>query len=180
MAVMQIAGYSNTGKTRLIEALCQQLPGPVLVVKFSHHRPRPDRVGSDTDRFAHAGAHTVLMQPYQATWRSPFPLPIDWKQVDRWYPWILWEGAKSVATPKIVVGSELLVQELDNVRAVIGPTPPSEVDLWFKAPLPLTLALASQAAAWIIEHHMALSFSVDNIPVLPPRSSERPLGKEPL
>lgn len=91
MRVFHIVGYSNVGKTRLIESLCQHLNGRVLVLKFSHHSPS-DRPGSDTDRFAAYRADTLLIQPNQTTWRSSLALPIDWPQVAQHFEWMIWEG----------------------------------------------------------------------------------------
>ncbi len=165
MPIMQVSGFSDTGKTRLVEALCGRLPGPVLVVKFSHHGGAPDRTGSDSERFAAAGAETLLMQPGQATWRGRHPLPIDWVQALSWYPWIIWEGAKHSPTPKIVLDLGPLVSILPSVRAVIGPSPPPISGiLWFEAALPLSVEAAREAACWIEQHQASLTFSAAQIP----------------
>lgn len=53
----------NLGKTLLASRLIEELAGRGYVVaalKHSHHPVTPDRGGSDTDRFARAGAATVL------------------------------------------------------------------------------------------------------------------------
>lgn len=54
-----IAGWSNSGKTTLIEGLigCLSAKGlRVSVIKHSHHAVTPDRPGSDTQRYLRAGA----------------------------------------------------------------------------------------------------------------------------
>ncbi len=158
MQIIQVAGYSNTGKTRLIEALCANLPHPVIVVKFSHHPPS-DRPGSDTSRFATQQADTFLFQPGQMTWRGSAPLAIDWKSTAHYYRWMIWEGGKHLPTPKIVLDSQQILDQLVNVRLVIGPhevtTPGTD---YYKAELPLNLAAIQEVAAYIVEHQLQLSF----------------------
>lgn len=54
-----ITGWSNSGKTTLIEGLIRCLSARglrVSVIKHSHHAVAPDRPGSDTERYLRAGA----------------------------------------------------------------------------------------------------------------------------
>lgn len=54
-----ITGWSNSGKTTLIEGLiaCLSAKGlRVSVIKHSHHAVMPDRPGSDTERYLRSGA----------------------------------------------------------------------------------------------------------------------------
>lgn len=54
-----ITGWSNSGKTTLIEGLIRCLSAKglrVSVIKHSHHAVMPDRPGSDTERYLRSGA----------------------------------------------------------------------------------------------------------------------------
>ncbi|MFT3777377.1 MAG: molybdopterin-guanine dinucleotide biosynthesis protein B [Ottowia sp.] len=64
MKVICIAGYSNAGKTRLIEQLIPALKARglrVSVVKHAHHRFDIDQPGKDSYRHRQAGAFEVLV-----------------------------------------------------------------------------------------------------------------------
>ncbi|OLZ10903.1 molybdopterin-guanine dinucleotide biosynthesis protein B [Sulfobacillus thermosulfidooxidans] len=158
MRVFHIVGYSNVGKTRLIESLCQHLNGRVLVLKFSHHSPS-DRPGSDTDRFAAHHADTLLIQPGQTTWRSSLALPIDWPQVAQHFEWMIWEGGKHFPTPKIVFNSADILEHVSNIRLIIGPPcrKLSKVCV-YPACLPLSEETRNNLAEYIIEKQQTLSF----------------------
>ncbi len=64
MKVFGIAGWSNAGKTTLIERLLPALSGrglTVSVVKHAHEKFDVDKPGKDSFRFREAGAHEVLV-----------------------------------------------------------------------------------------------------------------------
>ncbi len=158
MRVIHIVGYSDTGKTRLIEALCAKLAGPMIAVKFSHH-PGSDRPGSDTSRLASQQADTLLMQPGQMTWRGSVSLAIDWESMAHYYRWMIWEGGKHLPTPKIVLDSEGILHQVVNARLAVGPNRVNSPDAdYYRAGLPLSLATSQELAAYIDKHQRELSF----------------------
>ncbi|MCL4495548.1 MAG: molybdopterin-guanine dinucleotide biosynthesis protein MobB [Firmicutes bacterium] len=158
MRVIHIVGYSNVGKTRLIEALCARLSGGVMVLKFSHHLGS-DRPGSDTSRFAARQADTLLLQPDQMTWRGSVPLAIDWARMAHYYGWMIWEGGKYLPTPKIVLDSQAILDQVSNVRLVIGPNRTQTPGLdYYGAELPLGIDVSQDIAAYILNHQQLLSF----------------------
>ncbi len=164
MRILHIAGYSDSGKTHLVEALAQRLAGRVLVWKFSHHPPAPDRMGSDTQRFAAAKADTLLLQPGCATWRSADPPALDWEELAKRYAWVLWEGGKSLPSPKILLDSGPLLAHVQSVRAVIGPLAPDRSAIcWLDCPLPLTDEGSVRACAFIMDRLPQLSFAWEEI-----------------
>lgn len=64
MKVFGIAGWSNAGKTTLIERLLPVLAARgqrVSVVKHAHEKFDVDRPGKDSYRFRDAGSHEVLI-----------------------------------------------------------------------------------------------------------------------
>jgi molybdopterin-guanine dinucleotide biosynthesis protein B len=64
MKVFGIAGWSNAGKTTLIERLLPVLLGlglRVSIVKHAHERFDVDQPGKDSFRFREAGSHEVLI-----------------------------------------------------------------------------------------------------------------------
>jgi len=64
MYVFGIAGWSNAGKTTLIERLLPRLTAQdlvVSVVKHAHERFDIDRPGKDSHRYREAGSHEVLV-----------------------------------------------------------------------------------------------------------------------
>ena len=76
-----IAGFSNSGKTTLIEALISRIAGPacaVAVIKHSHHHVVPFQAGSDSERFRSAGAEDVLLSASNG---------LEWQ--GQWYPGLL-------------------------------------------------------------------------------------------
>jgi len=63
-AVIGLYGYSNSGKTTLIERLIRDLKGAgwrVAAVKVSRHAVKVDEPGKDSWRYAQAGAGTVAL-----------------------------------------------------------------------------------------------------------------------
>jgi len=67
--VLAIVGYSNSGKTTLMEKLIEALSAHglhVCSIKHSHHQPEMDRQGKDSWRHKQAGAKgSLLVGPEQ-------------------------------------------------------------------------------------------------------------------
>jgi len=64
MKTLGIIGYSNTGKTTLIEKLVPLFTAQglrVAAIKHAHHGFDMDRPGKDSYRYRQAGAHQVLI-----------------------------------------------------------------------------------------------------------------------
>ena len=69
-AVIGFYGYSNSGKTTLIERLIRDLKAAglkVAAVKMSDHDVRMDEPGKDSWRYAQAGAGTVVLAAQRET-----------------------------------------------------------------------------------------------------------------
>ena len=113
MNVIGFAGYSGAGKTTLIEQLIALLCAQgqtVSVVKHAHHRFDIDHPGKDSHRHRQAGAYEVLLASDQrlALQRQyPEPrephLPSLLAQLDPCVDWVLVEGFKDAALPKVEV-----------------------------------------------------------------------------
>jgi len=62
--LLAIVGYSNSGKTTLMERLIATLSGQglrIASIKHSHHQPEMDAPGKDSWRHKQAGASTSLL-----------------------------------------------------------------------------------------------------------------------
>jgi molybdopterin-guanine dinucleotide biosynthesis protein MobB len=71
--VIGICGWSESGKTTLIEAVTRNLVPQglrIAVIKHDVHGLEVDRPGKDSDRFFTAGADVVLTDPAQSFFRS--------------------------------------------------------------------------------------------------------------
>lgn len=139
MRVLHWAGPSNSGKTRLIEALLPLLP-PAHVLKWSHHRLPADRPGSDTERFTAKASSTLLAAQDGLVWRHS---PLDRAEIYVWLAeslpedaLLLVEGDKSALQPKIWVGETSPPMDAP-VCLMIGPKRPERSVDWFEASVPL-------------------------------------------
>jgi hypothetical protein len=122
-------------------------------------------MGSDTQRFAASGADSLLLQPGGSTWRSQDPLWLNWERMAERYTWILWEGAKDLPSPKILLDQGPLLSQLASIRTVIGPVPPMNPQtLWLDCPLPLSDQDSRRAAAFVGQHLDELSFDWRQMP----------------
>ncbi|MDX8376795.1 MAG: molybdopterin-guanine dinucleotide biosynthesis protein B [Mariprofundales bacterium] len=62
--ILSIVGYSNAGKTTLLEKLIAQLSKHglrIATIKHSHHKPELDEYGKDSWRHKQAGAETSFL-----------------------------------------------------------------------------------------------------------------------
>ncbi|MDK2981346.1 MAG: molybdopterin-guanine dinucleotide biosynthesis adapter protein [Chloroflexota bacterium] len=113
-AVIGFYGYSNSGKTTLIERLIGDLRAEgmrVAAVKVSEQALSLDQPGKDSDRYAQAGAHGVaLAGRAESGFRFSERLPLrDMLRVleDVCAPQvILVEGAEDDFVPKVRVGDK--------------------------------------------------------------------------
>ena len=138
MNVVGFAGYSGSGKTTLVEQLIPALKQRglrVSVVKHAHHRFDIDHPGKDTFRHREAGAFEVVVastnrlalirefeQPAEPTVHQLIA------ELDKGVDWVLVEGFKHSALPKIEVwravsGKPTLYQDDDFIVAIATDSP---------------------------------------------------------
>lgn len=113
MKVIVIAGYSNAGKTTLIEKLIPALKAlgqRVSVVKHAHHRFEMDHPGKDTWRHREAGAFEVVASsPHRLVLTREFEQTVELSVhavLAEVYPgvdWVLVEGYRDCNLPKLEV-----------------------------------------------------------------------------
>lgn len=144
MKVFGFAGYSNSGKTTLIEMLIPRFVAQglrVSLVKHAHHGFDLDRPGKDSYRHREAGATEVFLVSNQR-WVLMHELrneeePSLEHQLSLMAPCdlVLVEGFKYTAIPKIEVhrptnGKALLYPDNPNIIAIATDEP-------LQAPLPV-------------------------------------------
>jgi len=130
--LLAIVGFSNSGKTTLMEKLITALSTQGLKVgsiKHSHHQPEMDTVGKDSWRHKQAGAVTsLLVGPEKMLMvRDLAVQPTPRQLVDDYfsgYDLVLLEGYASMPCPKIEVVREqrslaLRCADDDNLIAVV-------------------------------------------------------------
>ena len=128
MRVIVVTGYSNAGKTTLMEKLIPALKAlgqRVSVVKHAHHRFEMDHPGKDTWRHREAGAFEVVAaSPHRLVLIREFEqsveLPVH-AVLAEVYPgvdWVLVEGYRDCNLPK------LEVWRADNGKPVLYPNDP--------------------------------------------------------
>lgn len=145
---LAVIGYSNSGKTTLVEALVRALKGRgyrVGTVKHTHHTPDFDQTGKDSFRHFAAGSDTAMLdagQTLSMVKRVPAvnseaaglnALAPYFEDVDV----VIAEGYKRADCPKIEVyrpGSEpSLCRTVSNVIAVVA-EPGAQTDAGFPVP----------------------------------------------
>ena len=130
--ILGVYGYSNSGKTTLIERLITELTQKgykVSTIKRSNEKISLDTPGKDTYRHRDAGANiSCLISASETTLISKSPLSLDnaikMIEVIGGIDLILIEGGKSENIPKIAVGEiELLDKTIyrysDNLDNII-------------------------------------------------------------
>jgi molybdopterin-guanine dinucleotide biosynthesis protein B len=130
--ILGVYGYSNSGKTTLIERLITELTQKgykVSTIKHSNEKISLDTPGKDTYRHRDAGANiSCLISASETTLISKSPLSLDnaikMIEVIGGIDLILIEGGKSENIPKIAVGEiELLDKTIyrysDNLDNII-------------------------------------------------------------
>ncbi len=163
MKVVGFAGYSESGKTTLVERLIPLLRARaqvVSVLKHAHHSFDVDQPGKDSHRHREAGAYEVLVassrrvalmreyprhtQPEVHALLAQFSAGVDW---------VLVEGFKRSDLPKIEVwraqaGHPVRFVEDDRILAVATDAPA-------RLPAPTALPLLdlnqpAQVADWLL------------------------------
>ncbi len=118
--VLAIVGYSNSGKTTLMEKLVAGLVAKglrIATIKHSHHQPEMDTPGKDSWRHKQAGASTsLLVGPEKMLMVSDVDEALNPQllaaRLFADYDLVLVEGYASVAGPKIEVVRAERSQEL--------------------------------------------------------------------
>jgi molybdopterin-guanine dinucleotide biosynthesis adapter protein len=165
MKVVGFAGFSNSGKTTLVESLIGALKIRglrVSVVKHAHHAFDIDHPGKDTFRHREAGAFEVivastkrmaLMREYErdAELKVHHLLAELYEGVD----WVLVEGFKSSDLLKIEVhrpsaGQPALYEEDDFIVAIATDEPSAFAGKTLRPVLDVNSADA--VAQWLVDH----------------------------
>lgn len=128
--VLGICGWSNSGKTTVIEKVLLYLAEQslsVVVVKRDVHGINLDVEGKDSDRFFQAGADVLIQGPKQTFIRSHFnhqgELAVSIPELAARYDFVLFEGHKNIPVPKVWLLSpdETAPPEgIENCLAVLG------------------------------------------------------------
>jgi len=118
--ILSLVGYSNSGKTTLMEKLVAGLVAKglrIATIKHSHHQPEMDTPGKDSWRHKQAGASTsLLVGPEKMLMVSDVDETLNPEMLTARlfsdYDLVLVEGYASVAGPKIEVVRAERSQEL--------------------------------------------------------------------
>ncbi|GAW99473.1 molybdenum cofactor biosynthesis protein C [Secundilactobacillus mixtipabuli] len=109
-ATLQIIGYKKSGKTTVTEALIKALSPTYRVAAIKHdaHQAAMDKAGTDSDRFAQAGAHSVVLQSDNGLFfHQTADAPTSAADLAQWLPdqtdFLLIEGFKPDPFPKIAL-----------------------------------------------------------------------------
>lgn len=107
---LQIIGYKNSGKTTVTEALIKALSPAYQVAAIKHdaHQATMDKTGTDSARFAQAGAHSVILQSDNGLFfHQTADAPTSASAIASWLPdptdILLIEGFKPDPFPKIAM-----------------------------------------------------------------------------
>jgi len=147
--VLAIVGFSNSGKTTLMEKLIAALTAKglyIFTIKHSHHQPDMDTKGKDSWRHKQAGAKaSLLVGSEQLLMVTDMPQPLSPQEMAKKYfsdaDLVLVEGYASMPCPKIEVmraarstdlrcaGSDLLavVTDMDDLDIHVPQLPLNDV-----------------------------------------------------
>ncbi|MDX8406229.1 MAG: molybdopterin-guanine dinucleotide biosynthesis protein B [Mariprofundus sp.] len=130
--ILSLVGYSNSGKTTLMEKLVSGFTARglrVATIKHSHHQPEMDTPGKDSWRHKKAGASTsLLVGPERMLMVSDVDEDLNpqvlTERLFSDYDLVLVEGYASVPGPKIEVmraeRSQILRCPADELIAVVS------------------------------------------------------------
>ncbi|MCG7381162.1 molybdopterin-guanine dinucleotide biosynthesis protein B [Paenibacillus sp. ACRRY] len=166
--IVQIVGYKNTGKSTLTAELTRFLSSEglrVAVIKHDgHDHFQMDHEGTDSYRFNQAGASAVVVMSEKRTAiieQQPTSLETMLTRLSD-YDWILIEGYKAAAYPKLVMIREenhvAILQELRGVMAVVSWFPRESLPSAGSEPDPLSDVVWHSVqepeviARWLLEH----------------------------
>ena len=164
--VAAFAGYSGAGKTTLIEQIIPRLAARglwVSVIKHVHHGFDMDKPGKDTWRHREAGAREVLavsderlvlMREFRDPPVQRPTLPALLAQLNPAVDWVLVEGFKDVAQPKVEVwrpGTGHPPRHPNDpwVQAVATDTPAAVANTHLPV---LDLNQPDQVVAWLLDN----------------------------
>lgn len=180
LPVLGICGYSNAGKTTLIEQalpLLLQKKLRVAVVKHDAHRLDCDRPGKDSDRFFQAGAD-VFVNGDQSFSRGHLPANSSFPQrivsLACQYDLILIEGYKHSPLPKIWLTGADQTPPPDDLENLLGVYPRDNsrlqrlmdlIDEWLEKrmllqPLHACILLGGRSRRMGIPKHLLLSWGI--------------------
>jgi molybdopterin-guanine dinucleotide biosynthesis protein B len=163
MNVICIAGYSNAGKTHLIEQLIPVLKSRglrVSVIKHAHHRFDIDHPGKDSFRHRAAGAFEVLIasryrQALMREFERETPPDVHrlLAELDASVDWALVEGFKESNLPRLEVWRAAAAKPArypeDRLVAAIATDSPARLPQPTALPV-LDLNDAEAVAAWLL------------------------------
>ena len=133
LPVFGICGYSNSGKTTLIEQLVPHLSArglKVAVVKHSDHRIEVDCPGKDSDRFFRTGADVFVRSPNENFFRfhneAHSQLLSVLLSMSRQYDIVLVEGSKNIPMAKVWLhtGDKNISDKVPCYDGIIDVLPP--------------------------------------------------------
>jgi len=131
LPVFGICGYSNSGKTTLIERLVPHLSARGLkaaVVKHSDHRIDVDHPGKDSDRFFRAGADVFFQSKNENFFRfhneAHTRLLSSLPAIARRYDIVLVEGNKNIPMAKVWLLSGDKSDKVPCIDGIIDVLPP--------------------------------------------------------
>jgi len=139
-SLLAIVGYSNAGKTTLMEKLVAGFAGQglrIATIKHSHHQPEMDTPGKDSWRHKQAGAVTsLLVGPEKMLMVSDVDETLHpqllTERLFSDYDLVLVEGYASVPGPKIEVvrgaRSSTLRCDSDELIAVVTDVDPLNIE----------------------------------------------------
>jgi len=139
--VLALVGYSNSGKTTLMEKLVAGFVAQglrIATIKHSHHQPEMDTPGKDSWRHKQAGASTsLLVGPDKMLMVSDVDETLNPQRLTERlfsdYDLVLVEGYASVPGPKIEVvraeRSQTLRCSSNELIAVVTDIPDLNVDV---------------------------------------------------